>query len=49
MPDEYADPEDLRIIDFFKVLCLIWVLAFGTAQFTMAGTAFNPWTLMDYF
>ena len=37
------------MLDFFKVVCLIWICTFGTAQFTMAGTAFNPWALQDYF
>lgn len=46
---EYEDPSDLIMMDFFKVLCLIWILTFGAAQFTMAGSAYNPWTLMDYF
>jgi hypothetical protein len=43
------DPLDLRMFDFFRVLCLIWVLCFGTCQFTMSGTAYNPWSLQDYF
>lgn len=37
------------MLDFFKVLCLLWILTFGAAQFTMGGSAYNPWTLMDYF
>jgi len=43
------DPLDLRMFDFFRVLCLIWILCFGTCQFTMSGTAYNPWSLQDYF
>lgn len=45
----FADKQDLQMFDFFRVICLIWILAFGTAQFTMSGSAYNPWTLQDYF
>jgi hypothetical protein len=41
----FGDKEDLKMLDFFRVLCLIWILAFGTCQFTMSGSAYNPWTL----
>mmetsp|Transcript_14415 Transcript_14415/g.24578 ORF Transcript_14415/g.24578 Transcript_14415/m.24578 type:complete len:249 (-) Transcript_14415:842-1588(-) len=44
-----AEEADLQMLDFFKVLCLVWILTFGTAQFTMAGTAYNPWALENYF
>ena len=37
------------MFDSFRVICLIWILTFGTAQFTMSGSAYNPWTLQDYF
>jgi hypothetical protein len=43
------DSDDLTMFDSFRVLCLIWILCFGTCQFTMSGTAYNPWTLQDYF
>ena len=29
--EEIDDPEDLKMLDFFKVLCLIWILTFGAA------------------
>lgn len=45
----YDDDQDLLMFDCFKVLCLLWLLAFGACQFTMGGSAYNPWTLMDYF
>jgi hypothetical protein len=45
----FGNKEDLKMLDFFRVLCLIWILAFGTCQFTMSGSAYNPWTLQDYF
>ena len=44
-----VDVNDLRMMDSFRVLCLVWILLFGTAQFTMSGSAYNPWTLQDYF
>lgn len=47
--DIAADPQDLKMLDFFRVLCLIWVLCFGVCQFTMSGSAYNPWTLQTYF
>ena len=37
------------MFDFLRVLCLLWILTFGAAQFTMGGAAYNPWTLQDYF
>ena len=37
------------MFDGMRVICLVWILTFGTAQFTMGGTAYNPWTLRDYF
>ena len=37
--------KDLIMFDGFRVLCLIWILTFGVAQFTMGGAAYNPWTL----
>ena len=43
--DVCTDPQDLKMFDFFRVCCLIWVLCFGVCQFTMAGSAYNPWTL----
>lgn len=44
-----ADPSDLKMLDFWRLLCLIWVLCFGVCQFTMSGSAYNPWTLQTYF
>jgi hypothetical protein len=44
-----AETKDLIMFDGFRVLCLIWILTFGVAQFTMGGAAYNPWTLQDYF
>ena len=40
-----ADREDLLMIDGYRVWCLIWILLFGAAQFTMGGLAYNPWNL----
>lgn len=44
-----VEARDLLMFDGFRVLCLIWILSFGVAQFTMGGAAYNPWTLQDYF
>jgi hypothetical protein len=44
-----TDPTDLKTLDFWRVLCLLWVLCFGVCQFTMSGSAYNPWTLQTYF
>ena len=46
---QVEDITDLKIFDFLKVICLIWILTFGSAQFTMSGTAYNPWSLENYF
>jgi hypothetical protein len=37
------------MIDGLRVICLVWILTFGSATFTQGGTAYNPWTLNDYF
>ena len=47
--DGVVDKMDLLMIDGFRVLALVWLLMFGAAQFTMAGTNYNPWTLQDFF
>jgi peptidoglycan/LPS O-acetylase OafA/YrhL len=46
---ESTEARDLLMLDGLRVLCLIWILTFGVAQFTMGGAAYNPWTLQDYF
>lgn len=41
--------KNLLFLDGLKVILTIWILILGVCQFTLAGAAFNPWTLQDYF
>ena len=40
---------DLQLLDGMRVLCLVWIMMLGVAQFTMSGAVYNPWTLQQYF
>jgi len=42
---QIADRQDLQMLDCFRWLCLLWILTLGTSQFTMGGSAYNPWAL----